>query len=310
MEFKHAALLMTENCNARCKMCCDSRGVVCGKTISMEELDLVLRNIKEAEQIETLGITGGEPMLYPDMMDYILNYDFGRKVSVTLKSNGFWGRDPEKAEEFIRRNQYKLSFISLSYDQFHREFIPVSSLVNVIKIAAKYGIHTDVVGCFLKDDVTPGEILDEFGDAAYYTNFCYQPVIRTGSACCFPEEKLIKLLETDEIDIRCVAVSEPDILINPKLDIYPCCSQVIENTLLQFGNLKEQSLTEIISDIRHNKIMYTIYTKGFAPFLAFMREHNIPYPKHLASPCELCAYLFETDWFLKELHQYGFDSDL
>ena len=27
MEFKGCGILLTENCNARCKMCCDSRGL-------------------------------------------------------------------------------------------------------------------------------------------------------------------------------------------------------------------------------------------------------------------------------------------
>lgn len=33
MEFKGCGILLTENCNARCKMCCDSRGLVRGKTL-------------------------------------------------------------------------------------------------------------------------------------------------------------------------------------------------------------------------------------------------------------------------------------
>jgi len=40
MEFKHIAILLTEDCNARCKMCCDSRGVVRGKTLTKQELKL------------------------------------------------------------------------------------------------------------------------------------------------------------------------------------------------------------------------------------------------------------------------------
>jgi len=306
MEFKNIALLITENCNARCKMCCDSRGEVCGKTVSSAELDFILNNIKGASEIESVGITGGEPMLYPEIVERILNYDFGRSMSITLKTNGFWGKNIVKTESFIQDNKDKLSYISLSYDAFHKEFIHVDYLINIIKIAAKYGVHTEVVGCFLKNGAKPGDILNDFGEAAYYTDFCYQPVIKTGSACCFENSELIKLLSTDDIDIRCVAVSQPDILINAKLDVFPCCSQVIENTILEFGNLNDSSLNNIISDIKHNKILFTIFTEGFTPFIDFMNLHGIKYPHHLASPCELCAYLFESDWFLKELQKYGF----
>lgn len=310
MEFNHIALLFTENCNARCKMCCDSRGFVKGKTLSRADLDFVLNSIKSVSSISRIGITGGEPLLYPELVEHIINYDFERKMSFTIKSNGFWGKDYEKADAFVRKNKDRISYISLSYDAFHREFIPVSALINIIHIAAKYGIHTDVVGCFLKNDVTPGDILNEFGEAAYYTEFYYQPVIKTGSACCFDEAKLIKLLNSDKIDIRCTAVSEPTLLINAKMDLYPCCSQVIENTILSFGNLRDSSLADIISEIVHNRVMFTVFTEGFSPFIEFMRKHNISYPKELSSPCELCGCLFESDWFIKELYDHGFYSDL
>jgi len=81
MEYNSCGILLTENCNAKCKMCCDSRGRVIGKTLSKEELDLILDNIKECETVDVVGITGGEPMLYPELIEYIFNYDFGRQVS-------------------------------------------------------------------------------------------------------------------------------------------------------------------------------------------------------------------------------------
>ena len=89
MEFNDIAILLTENCNARCKMCCDSRGLVKGKTLSIDELDIILHNISQCNEIDVIGITGGEPMLYPKLIKYITDYDYGRKVSVTIKTNGF-----------------------------------------------------------------------------------------------------------------------------------------------------------------------------------------------------------------------------
>lgn len=60
MEFSHLAILLTENCNAHCKMCCDSRGIVRGKTLTERELDKILNDVKECKQITDIGITGGE----------------------------------------------------------------------------------------------------------------------------------------------------------------------------------------------------------------------------------------------------------
>jgi len=47
---------------------------------------LILSNIKECEEITTVGITGGEPMLYQDLVEYIFDYNFDRN----MKSEFFW----------------------------------------------------------------------------------------------------------------------------------------------------------------------------------------------------------------------------
>ena len=103
MEYNSCVILLTENCNAKCKMCCDSRGRVIGKTLSKEELKLILDNIKECETIDVVGITGGEPMLYPELIEYIFNYDYGRNVGLTIKTPGFWGCDKDKAKTLLCR---------------------------------------------------------------------------------------------------------------------------------------------------------------------------------------------------------------
>ncbi|MEO2190393.1 radical SAM protein [[Clostridium] innocuum] len=310
MEFNHLAILLTENCNAHCKMCCDSRGVVRGKTLTENELEKILNNIKECEQITDIGITGGEPMLYPHLIDQIMQFDFERDVKISIKTNGFWGKDISKAENIIKTYKSKLSYISLSYDEFHIPFIDIQCLKNIIMIAKSYNIPTDVVGCFLKNSLTPGDILNQLGESAFYTKFCYQPVIATGSGKSFPKDSYIKLLNSDDDVLKCVSCIEPDILINPKLKVYPCCSQVIENTLLQMGDLNESSLKEIILDIKHNYILNTIFTEGFTPFIKLLKDNGIEYPLELASPCEFCEFLFKDDWFLKLLASTNYYENL
>lgn len=128
MEFSHLAILLTENCNAHCKMCCDSRGIVRGKTLTERELDKILNDVKECKQITDIGITGGEPMLYPALIDRIMEFPFDRNVKISIKTNGFWGKNIEDVEKFIEKYKTKLSYISLSYDEFHMPFIDIQCL--------------------------------------------------------------------------------------------------------------------------------------------------------------------------------------
>jgi len=311
MVYDSCGILLTENCNAKCKMCCDSRGRVVGKTLSKDDIDLILSNIKECEEITTVGITGGEPMLYQDLVEYIFDYNFDRNMKFTLKSNGFWGNNQSNARKFIEKYKAKLSNLSFSYDEFHKEFLDLQSIKNIIEIADDLEVNTEVVGCFLEDGMQPSDVLNELGRSAYKTNFAYQPVIRTGSAqTSFKESQFCTIFDVTKHTPKCLAVLDKTILVNPKLEVFPCCSQVIENTLLMMGNLREESLLSIINSIEYNKVLHVLFTEGFAPFLEFLEKLGVEYPKKLTSACELCEYLFKDDWFLRLLKEEEYFDNL
>lgn len=312
MEYDHIAILLTENCNAHCKMCCDNRGQVYGHTLTIDELNIILKQIKEYPFAKTVGITGGEPMLYQELCEYIMNYDFGRQLEFTIKTNGFWGNNINKAKLFIEKYSDKISNISFSYDEFHKEFINIDCLKNIIDLCLEYKVKTDVVGCFLANGLQPGDILNEFGKHAYLTEFFYQPVVETGAAKRIEGAKFVKMLDAEKHELKCLVTARQDysLLINARMDVYPCCSQCVENTVLNIGNLKETELKDIVEDIKYNKVIHTIFVEGFTPFIKYMKKNNIPYPKDLTSHCEMCEYLFSTNWFLEILEKKFFYDNL
>lgn len=54
--------------------------------------------------------------------------------------------------------------ISFSYDQFHKEFIDLQNILNIVDIANDLEVSTEIVGCFLKDGIQPGDIINEMGN--------------------------------------------------------------------------------------------------------------------------------------------------
>lgn len=306
MEYRNIAILLTENCNAKCMMCCDSRGIVKGKTLSKQEIIAILDNIRQCPQIVSVGVTGGEPMLYPELVELILNYNYGRHMDLSIKTNGFWGKDKKKARIFLEKNFSKLNAISFSYDEFHEKYIDINAIKNLIDLCTEYNIHTEVVGCFMKDGKTPGKIIDEFGEHVFKTKYVYQPVINTGRAKKLPQDKFIRTLNCNKEQICCLATAENMLLVNTKMEVYPCCSQVIENTLLCLGNLKEMPLNKIIDDTMYNKIFHTLFLNGFTPFIELLHKKEIDFPQALSCPCELCEFLFCNDWFMKLLKDDAF----
>ena len=227
-----------------------------------------------------------------------------------FERNGFWGKDINKARNFIERNKSKIKMISFSYDQFHKEFIDLQNILNIVDIANDLEVSTEIVGCFLKDGIQPGDIINEMGEHAFKTNYAYQPVINTGSAEIFSDSQFIKVIDLKKHEARCIGLLDRTLLINAKLEVYPCCSQVVENTLLLMGNLHEESLSAIIQSIDYNKVLHKIYTEGFTPFLELLKKKNIEYPQSLTSPCELCGFLFKDDWFLRLLKEEGYFENI
>ncbi|CEO88651.1 hypothetical protein SSCH_2290003 [Syntrophaceticus schinkii] len=65
-------------------------------------------------------------------------------------------------------------------------------------------------------------------------------------------------------------------------------------------------MESIIKSIKHNNIFYTLFIEGFNPYIEFMKNNNIIYPKEISSPCELCEFLFKDDWFMRELYEKDF----
>lgn len=304
MVFNNIGLIITDCCNARCEMCCSGseEGRDKGATLSIRDLNLVLEQIRDCADIEMVGITGGEPMLRPDLVQRVCDFDYGRKMAVSLKTNGFWGDDSDKAGDFISRNRNVLTHISFSYDEFHRRYVSLDSIKNVIDLARDNSVTTDIVGCFFADSVKPGDILNELGEHAYKTKFVYQPVFRTGLASDFAEERFVRLYEVGKDKLFCPAPRKGSILITSHLDVYPCCSQVVQNTILKIGNLRDRPLAELLKDIRRNRLLAKLFTEGLDGLLEAAGIAGIC-PKRLSVPCEACELLFSDHQYLGRIHE-------
>lgn len=79
-------LQLTSKCNLYCRHCYNASGT--GKSyIDTENVYQIIDYMKR-EDIKNLGITGGEAILHPDILD-IISYAKTKKINTSLNSNGF-----------------------------------------------------------------------------------------------------------------------------------------------------------------------------------------------------------------------------
>lgn len=81
---------LTDSCNANCKFCANETCKDFG-TIDFQNLEFVIRYLKEKNRLHGISITGGEPMVNPERMNTLLNliWSIDEDMEVAISTNGF-----------------------------------------------------------------------------------------------------------------------------------------------------------------------------------------------------------------------------
>lgn len=80
---------VTDYCNADCKFCANGTCTDFGK-IDLIKLEFVIRYLKENNRLHSISLTGGEPMINPDIVNDILNliWNIDKNIDVQISTNG------------------------------------------------------------------------------------------------------------------------------------------------------------------------------------------------------------------------------
>lgn len=152
VDIQGIAAIVTYRCNLSCSHCffdgSDSKSL-----LSAEILEKALED--EPSTLSWLHFTGGEPLLDPEHLIGLLRA--ARKAyhgDIGIASNGYWGRDPDRARELIRRlKELGVNGISLSVDIFHQPHVPVEAVGAAAEAVATAGLnrHSWLVACLRTD---------------------------------------------------------------------------------------------------------------------------------------------------------------
>lgn len=80
---------ITDYCNADCKFCANGACTDFGE-IDLSKLEFVIRYLKEENRLHSISLTGGEPMINPDLVNKILNliWAIDSRIDVQISTNG------------------------------------------------------------------------------------------------------------------------------------------------------------------------------------------------------------------------------
>lgn len=105
---KVAAVIWTPGCNFRCPFCYNVGLVLNQPSLpSFSEMEIMNRLQKEKDFLDGLVVTGGEPTLQPNLIDFLIKVKV-KNIPVKLDTNG---SQPEVLEKLI--NQGLIAYIAL-----------------------------------------------------------------------------------------------------------------------------------------------------------------------------------------------------
>lgn len=116
--------------------------------MSAAEANKYLIDATKSSYVDHFFIEGGEPFLYPRILEAIIKNATGRGYWIGALTNGFWATSDEKAEQVLGTlAKAGLQSLGISTDAWHNEFIPVERAERAAKVAESLGIEADLMVC-------------------------------------------------------------------------------------------------------------------------------------------------------------------
>ncbi len=301
---KMVTIIITRKCTISCPMCffgCSpKRDEVISEGLALEAVDQI-----HDLNVDTVGITGGEPFLEFELMRKIVARVASYGMTAIVVTNGHWAAtEPIALTRLGALREVGLSWIQISLDDQHQATIPHDRVCNTLK-AARLLNFSDIklIGSsrgnsesfkyhlFYLQEVL-GLKIDELDllDRPRISHRDYND----GDQTRFPVADFIKL--APHLLPRPDCLNEMMIDVNG--DVYPCCN----NFVGRIGTLATHAFKAILARSKENQFCKLIGTGGpVALALALDKKFNTKYcDSEYSSWCEVCARMFQ-DESLKEL---------
>lgn len=288
--YKVLAISLTQKCSAECRMCCFGCSPSSSQKLDKEDIK---RLIDEAvgTSIKVISFSGGEAFMNFKLLQELGQYAVNKGFPFTVITNGFWGKDYDEAKRRIKTlKEIGVREISLSVDKFHQEFIPISSIRNVVKACNKLNVPVTVGFGVTKSDKV-GNYIDELSDVLVSAKMSVYPLHPIGSGFkSIKEEDVIKNFPDDRWS--CPNTGILSVLFDG--NIYPCCSQVIRDAKMNISSIDKTSIAEAIELSKNNAILFLIRVKGAKWMCNKLYNFGLEKFKedYIISPCDVCKKIF------------------
>lgn len=252
--------------------------------------------------IKDVGLSGGECMLYKDLVISIAEYAREKGLKCSVATNGFWASDYGRCMETLEELRGAgIRNISVSVDDCHLKYVPMQCIKNILKAAPGMGVELQLdIGDSLSGR-RAADIISELGGDAYRHSLAIYPFAPIGRGEGIPGGQLV--LMPYEKDWKCCYSRYLSIMYDGT--VHPCCSQAVYKSGLSYGNIHQSSLAQIIDSYENEGLFSTLLRQGLDFFVRIAGEAGFRLPEAYVSPCHLCNVLFKDKKFVELAKPYA-----
>lgn len=262
----------------------------------------------KALEAEIVCITGGEPMLHPDLVEKIIS-ECNRLSfpEIWIFTNCYWATDLSKAHKIVRKlGKLGLTKLFTSLDFFHQMYIPVESVKNVIEVSLETGLDVCVDARFVGDpfeenrfNLATRSYLESLRNLLPQVEVVKAQPMFVGRAA----ESLVKYVKkkplSEVLNEKCQGGWAGGTLTSPlgvdvdEFGLVSICPR------LKIGDTRQKSLREILEnyDYRDHTVIATLHDSGMKGLYKLASESGFVPRRSYVNGCHLC---YETRKFLNQ----------
>lgn len=247
---KTFVFIYTFTCPAACRHCCFACSPARTEKMDPVLAEQIINSPYFMQEFQTVSFSGGEVFLYFDEITRLMETAKDH-YNIQCITNGFWGSDPVQAEKMIRRlKKCGLTCLVISYDEFHAEFIPVSSIQTILRLCKKYLLAVEVQIAACQSSWRLADTAQVLLKSITEISVSEAAVLLVGAAKENLDEKDL-IYEDKTVRERCLGSDA--ITIFPDGGVYSCCSPVsysipyLRQGTLRFG-MDDTQMRQVIEN--------------------------------------------------------------
>ena len=299
---------VTLRCPLKCSHCCYSSDMFQGGHLSADDVELAISQAACLRTFETVHFVGGDPLLHPDILIAAIAHAAGLGLKSGITTSAYWAKSPARARKVVSSlRNVGLTELTLSYDDAHAAFVPLSFIDNAVQAARDVGLRLRVAVVVEPGSrITAASLRTALGLDGVDGVKVYQTVVNSTGRGAVSGEAARRERAGHDGAYRgpCQSVLRT-FQVDHEGGVRPCCGVLPHYDGLRAGNIHNGGLQAAIAAAYADPLYKWISFAGPVEILAEVTAGD-PHPvlaEEFDGGCTACDHIFRSPAMLARVRQ-------